>query len=390
MEKNTFRDIDIDFESLEPLEAVKPAKEEAVIEDAALQEPVDAADDHSIHEAIKELRQRLGDEDLVEVVEPAAPETVEVRNTDKKAEPEEKRAEDTKAASPEVIPMEKENSDEAEQEISETSKTDTQEENALSEQTSDTSDLSKIEEPEKIAGRPNYLKFGLEPVLPYSMEEAVNRLRINISFLGGDVKKIMVVSSEPNEGKSFVALNLWKQMAVSGERSILVDLDMRKSTMLVKYQLEREDGKELRGTSHFLSGNDNIEDMILHTNLEFGDILPNVDNIVNPSMLLESRKFSEMMRYMEEHYRYVFVDVPPLGLVSDGELIGNACDGALLCVRGGVTSRTIVRRSIQQIERAGCQLLGIVLNRVGGSGSGYYHKYYGKKYYYNDKYYSEG
>ncbi|MBQ9015765.1 MAG: CpsD/CapB family tyrosine-protein kinase [Firmicutes bacterium] len=222
------------------------------------------------------------------------------------------------------------------------------------------------------------------------MEEAVNRLRINISFLGGDVKKIMVVSSEPNEGKSFVALNLWKQMAVSGERSILVDLDMRKSTMLVKYQLEREDGKELRGTSHFLSGNDNIEDMILHTNLEFGDILPNVDNIVNPSMLLESRKFSEMMRYMEEHYRYVFVDVPPLGLVSDGELIGNACDGALLCVRGGVTSRTIVRRSIQQIERAGCQLLGIVLNRVGGSGSGYYHKYYGKKYYYNDKYYSEG
>ena len=240
------------------------------------------------------------------------------------------------------------------------------------------------------AGRGNVITFGQEPVLPYSMEEAINRLRINISFLGNDVKKIMIVSSEPNEGKSFIAMNLWKQMAISGEPSILLDLDMRKSNIVEKYQLKREDGRELKGMTHFLSGNEPVENMIMHTYMEHGDILPNVDNVVNPSMLLESRKFSEMMQYMENHYRYVFVDVPPLGLVSDGELIGNVCDGALLCVRGGVTSRAIVRRSIRQIERAGCQILGIVLNRVGGSGTGYYHKYYGKKYYYNDQYYSKG
>ena len=248
------------------------------------------------------------------------------------------------------------------------------------------------------AHTPNKVKFGLEPILPYSIEEAINRLRINISFLGTDVKKIMIVSSEPNEGKSFIALNLWKQMAEAGERSILIDLDMRKSTMKKKYQLEREDGKELKGTSHFLSGDDPIEDVILHTKFEYGDLLPNVDNIVNPSMLLESRKFSAMMKYMEERYRYVFVDVPPLGLVSDGELIANACDGAVLTVRGGVTSRNVIRNSIRQLERAGCPVLGIVLNRVGGAGSTYYHKYYGKyygkhygsKYYYNDQYYYSG
>ena len=236
----------------------------------------------------------------------------------------------------------------------------------------------------------NKVNFGLEPVLPYSVEEAVNRLRINISFLGGDVKKIMIVSSEPNEGKSFVALNLWKQMAMAGEKTVLVDMDMRKSNLAVKYQLSREDGQELQGTSHFLSGDKDIEDMILHTDMEKGDILPNVDNIVNPSMLLESRKLSEMLDYMEYHYRYVFVDVPPLGLVSDGERIGSMCDGAVLCVRGGVTSKSIIRNSIRQLERAGCPLLGIVLNRVGANGGGYYHKYYGEKYYYNDQYYSRG
>lgn len=230
------------------------------------------------------------------------------------------------------------------------------------------------------------LLFKKELVQPYSIEEAINRLRINISFLGTDVKKIMVISSEPNEGKSFITMNLWKQMAMAGEPSVLVDLDMRKSAMVAKYGMYREDGEELRGTTHFLSGNDPIEDMILGTTMECGDILPNVDNIINPSMLLESRKFTEMLTYMADNYRYVFVDAPPLGLVSDGELIGSFCDGAILTVRAGVTSRNIVRRSLQQLERAGCPLLGIVLNRVGGAGA----SYYGKKYYYNDQYYSGG
>ena len=106
-------------------------------------------------------------------------------------------------------------------------------------------------------------------------------------------------------------------------------------------------------------------------------------------MLIESDRFRDMLDYMAKEYRYVFVDAPPLGLVSDGERIGNMCDGAILTVRSGVTPMGIIRNSIRQLERAGCPVLGIVLNRVGGANSGYYHKYYGKKYYYNDQYYSK-
>ena len=102
-------------------------------------------------------------------------------------------------------------------------------------------------------------------------------------------------------------------------------------------------------------------------------------------------RFEEMLAYMEEKYRYVFIDSPPLSLVSDGERIGNLCDGAILVVRGGVTSKHLVKNSIRQLERAGCPLLGIVLNRVEGAKSGYYSKRYGSKYYggkyYNDAYY---
>lgn len=229
--------------------------------------------------------------------------------------------------------------------------------------------------------------IGVDPKLPYAIEEAINRLRINVSFFGTDIRKIMIVSSEPNEGKSFVAMSLWKQMALAGEKTIFVDCDMRKSVLVEQYQIEREDGKDLWGLSHYLSDNKKLEDCILTTDLPDGDILPNANNIVNPSMLLESRRFSELLDILAERYRYVFMDVPPLGLVSDAERIGHFCDGAILTVRSGETPRSIIRNSISQLERAGCPILGIALNRVGASSGKYYGRYYGSKYY-TDKYYT--
>ena len=233
--------------------------------------------------------------------------------------------------------------------------------------------------------------IGVDPKLPYAIEEAINRLRINVSFFGTDIRKIMIVSSEPNEGKSFIAMSLWKQMALAGEKTIFVDCDMRKSVLVDEYQIEREDGKDLWGLSHYLSDNKKLEDCILTTDLPDGDILPNANNIVNPSMLLESRRFSELLDILAERYRYVFMDVPPLGLVSDAERIGHFCDGAILTVRSGETPRSIIRNSISQLERAGCPILGIALNRVGASSGKYYGGYYGRHYgskYYTDKYYT--
>ena len=241
--------------------------------------------------------------------------------------------------------------------------------------------------------RENMAVFGNTPQLPYSVEEAINRLRINISFLGSDIRKIMVISSEPKEGKSFVTLNLWNQMAEAGEKAILVDADMRNSNLCGKYDFHRTDDKEMLGTSHYLAGNAELADVLVHTKYGLGDIIPNTENIVNPSMLLESSRFSELLDALARHYRYVFVDAPPLGLVSDGERIGNMCDGAILCVRSGVTPKGVVRESVRQLERAGCPLLGIVLNRVDESKGGYgrygkyghYGKYYGTYYGSGDK-----
>lgn len=235
----------------------------------------------------------------------------------------------------------------------------------------------------------NKITIGNMPQLPYAIEEAVNRLRVNMSFLGEDVKKIMVISTMPDEGKSFVTMQLWRQMAEAGVDSILLDADMRKSVMVDKYQFEREDGGKILGSSYYLANDVPIDDVILKTQYEHGDVMPNNDNVVNPSILLESNKFGKTLDDLAERYRYVFIDAPPLNLVSDGERIGSLCDGAVLVVRGNSTPKNIVKNSVRQLERAGCPLLGVVLNRVKGSGSGYYYKQYGGKYgygYYGKKY----
>lgn len=232
----------------------------------------------------------------------------------------------------------------------------------------------------------NMMTFGLTPQLPYSVQEAINRLRINISFLGSDVRRIMIISSEPNEGKSFVTLNLWNQMAEAGEKTLYMDADMRNSTFYSKYDLKRDDGKDMKGLSHYLAGSAELDEVLMHTKYGDGDVIANVENVINPSMLLENGKLDRLLEAMASEYRYVFVDAPPLGLVSDGERLGNMCDGAILCIRSGFTPKGVVRNSIRQLERAGCPLLGMVLNRVDETKAGYYHGQYGK-YYYGKKYY---
>ena len=200
--------------------------------------------------------------------------------------------------------------------------------------------------------------------LPYAVEESINRLRINVSFLGNEIKKIMVVSTLPNEGKSFVTMQMWKQMANAGIKSVLVDADMRNSVLVKKNDMERQDGKEMKGLVNYLAEDFSLDEVIYESPFENGYIIPNVENIINPSMLLESDKFGNMLNELSKDYRYVFVDAPPLGLVSDAEKIGSMCDGAILVIRSGEITRAEVKNSIKQLERSGCKILGVVLNRA--------------------------
>ena len=218
--------------------------------------------------------------------------------------------------------------------------------------------------------------------MPYAAEEALNRLRVNIKFCGKNTKKIVITSSVPNEGKSTVSVRLWKLLAEAGFPTVLVDVDLRKSELQKKYEVEGI--KE--GLNHFLSGLAEYEDVVYETNIPNGYIVPVTTLLENPSALLEDPRLGELLDRLAEDYRYVIIDTPPLDNISDGALIASMSDGAVLVVRCGETSKALVRQSLQQLDRVGCPVLGTVLNRA-EIRSGAYKKYYnryGKKY---DDYY---
>lgn len=212
----------------------------------------------------------------------------------------------------------------------------------------------------------------------------MNRLRVNMGFCGNRFKRIIITSSTPNEGKSFVSTNLWRMLAEAGSRVVLVDADMRKSVMRSRYQIAAGEGP-MAGLVHYLAGQAKLEDVLYQTNIENGFLLPTANTMSNPAILLQTDRFTELLNHLAEEFTYVLVDTPPLGSVADGDLIASRCDGGLLVVRSGVTPRAMIGASLKQLERAGCELMGVVLNRVEAKSNPYYYKYskYGYGYYSN-------
>lgn len=220
------------------------------------------------------------------------------------------------------------------------------------------------------------------PELSFDVSEALNQLRINLSFCGTEVKTIMVTSSVPNEGKSFIAMQLWKMIAELGTPTLLIDCDFRKSELRNKYGFSMPG--QATGGVHYLAGKASLEDVIYETNIPNGYIIPVAKTVSNPTILLENPRFTEMIESCKKKFGIILVDTPPIGSVADALNIATHCDGTVLVVRSGETPRKVVSDSVQQLRRTEVPLLGIVLNRAeinGKSNMYYYRRYYKSGYY---------
>ena len=218
--------------------------------------------------------------------------------------------------------------------------------------------------------------------LPYSTREGLNRLRINFNFCGDQYKKVLITSSTPDEGKSFVTMQLWRMIAELGTPAVLIDCDFRKSEMRSKYGMSTSG--QLIGGVHYLAGKAELDDAIYETNVPNGYIIPVAKTVTNPTILLESERFTQMIEHCRQRFGVVLIDTPPLGSVADAMNIATHCDGTVLVVRGGETPRKVVGDSVQQLKRTGVPLLGVVLDRaeMNSKSSLYYKRYYKSGYYY--------
>lgn len=210
----------------------------------------------------------------------------------------------------------------------------------------------------------------------FRFEEAIKTLRTNIQFSGPDIKTVMFTSAVPGEGKSQITVSEAMSLAGLGKRVLVVDADIRKSVLLSRYQIEQE----VHGLTEYLSGQKQLDDVICTTDIQGLDMIFAGPYSPNPSELLAEPLFKELVRRMREEYDYILIDTPPMAGLTDGAIIAMECDGAVMVIEAGAVSRRIEKRIKEQLEKSGCRVLGVVLNKVKPE----YGAYYGKKY---DKYY---
>lgn len=225
------------------------------------------------------------------------------------------------------------------------------------------------------------------PDLSFDVQEALNQFRINLGFCGDNIKKVMITSSVPNEGKSFISVQLWKMMAEVGVNTLLIDCDLRNSEMRSKIGISYTDGNVL-GCAHYLAGKARLDDVLYKTNIKNGYMIPCGGTVVNPAMILESKAFNQMLEQVTDVFDFIIIDTPPLSNVADGLNIATKVDGTVLVVRSDDTPRKFVSNSVQLLKRTSTPLLGIVLNRIDthSNGNRYYSRYYKKGYYYYNNY----
>jgi non-specific protein-tyrosine kinase len=209
--------------------------------------------------------------------------------------------------------------------------------------------------------------------------EEYRSLRTNLRYAGIENPggTLLITSPNPGEGKTTTAANLAIAMAQAGKRIVLVDADMRRPGVHRIFDLENERGL----TSLFLDEPVLLEDVLQTTTIQGLKILTSGEPPPNPAEMLESRRMTEILQMLRQQFDMVVVDSPPALVVADASILASRCSGALLVVDSGRTRTESARKVVETLKRSQVQVLGVVLNRLGGRGRGYYYNYSYKAYY---------
>ena len=192
-------------------------------------------------------------------------------------------------------------------------------------------------------------------------------------------KTIMVTSTNSGEGKTLVATNLAIGIARDlHAHALLVDCDLRNPMIGNRFGLEN--GK---GLSDYLTGDGNISEFIMKTEIERLTILPGGKAQDNPTELIGSKKMEALIQELKSRYRdrYVIFDVTPLLATAEPEVLAKLVDEILIVVRAGVTPRETVKQAIASLEKK--KILGLVLNDVEFKSSSLSSRYFGSDGYSN-------
>ena len=216
--------------------------------------------------------------------------------------------------------------------------------------------------------------------LPSAVTEAMNTLWTNISYSGYDIKTVTLTSCRPDEGKSFVTMNLARIISQTGKRVLLIDADLRKSVLAGRHKIKNLHGG-IWGLADYLSNQCSYWDTIYDTNVPNLSMVLAGHEVVNSFSLLETPQFGHMLKDIRDKFDIILIDTPPIGAIVDAALISRHSDGTVFVVKENVISRRELLNGRHQIEKTGGRVIGAVMNDV--TFSSYGMKKYHKNSYYN-------
>lgn len=208
--------------------------------------------------------------------------------------------------------------------------------------------------------------------------ESYRSIRTNLQFVLTDANKkvVSVHSTNPGEGKSFSSVNLATILAMNDKKVALIGADMRKARLHKIFDLPNE-----HGLSTYLSGQDNLKDIIFATMIDNLSVILAGPVPPNPSELIDKPQMPTLLKQLSTQFDYVIIDNAPVSLVTDGLLMGRYADLNVFILRYGVSKIDQIKYINQIAENKILNNINLVINDIEGSGFGY-----GKNYYYNSHY----
>ena len=216
---------------------------------------------------------------------------------------------------------------------------------------------------------------------PFVVKEAYSSIRTNLLFSqqGDECPVFVVTSPTANNGKSINSVNMAVSFAQMGKKTLLIDSDMRNPTLHRLFSIPVKNGLSeiLAGlTDSITVSKTEIENLSL---LTAGKIPP------NPSELLASERTDKLLAFVKQHYDCVFIDTPPVNLVTDPTAFATKSTGYIMVIKSGVTDTQSTKRAVDALQSLGANIVGFVLNdAMETNGMKYYS--YGKYRGYKSKY----
>ncbi len=226
-----------------------------------------------------------------------------------------------------------------------------------------------------------------QPRSPIS--EAFRSMRTSLEFYSVDqqLQMLIVTSSGPEEGKTTIASNLAVILAGSNKNVLLLDSDLRRPSIHQRLMIPNR-----VGLSDLIRGRLEINDVLqVSTEIPYLNVITSGSLPPNPAELLGTQKMLRILEDLRAKFDMIVIDTPP-AIVTDAQILASKTDGVIYVIRPGKTRSLIARTPLEEFERLGANVIGVVMNRIPHN-RGYYYggfEYYSPNVYGSEKYYVDG